>query len=763
MSTNPEPDMMEADADAEETAEKKSPMRRTAAWYWLEDCERRTGADCCKDLVRLVIQREKEVLGEMSDWRLRRQRADEYMQNNFEARKSGLDGEIFELRNETMGLVRSGIGFLTARIQDDIFGSAPWFAAVPEGNQDVNLAAKLQQHAGFKLREARFQNAGEDAVERVLNFGEAILRTAWKRDVQEYARMAMVLVDAAGTPVLDSAGNYVEEDEEFVPASQLAGENAAGPESAEGGEEMEQAAPEAAPAGMESAPDKLVLARDPSVVMEEGMIFAEWQIDEREVRYNGLDPQLIHWTNFRASPSYPTLEDCPFRGHIYEMPMSALKARMREYSGVPEAEWDEDTRRMFDRLRADDTAPKTEERQKNPDPGAAGGDHKDPVVKCMDFEMAWDPAGEGNPRLLFGTVLVDSEQLFFCDYLMNILPGGKSLYTVVSAYNLPGRWSGRGWWELFEDVNNNSDRLWNCLLHRNEMISNPMTGVHEDVIKEDIMEVKFRAGERVTLNAGKTMKDFVEVFAMPNMDAGTWQLLEWFLKLNQLETGVTSSAQGGLGDMPATSTATGIQSVLASGSTLHKRPARNIRDGLADGLWKLLTLLYANQDKDETFTYGEGENETVAMLSRREVRGLKLNVRLTMTRFRQREVIEHSQQAIEVHQRYLALPENEKAAARPLYLELLRNLDIPGAETILRMPVDVPPPAPPLRETVNFSYKDLPPEAQFIALQQIGLEVPLEVLQRHSAEQQPAPKPPGEPKALPAPASAPETPQEAAA
>lgn len=732
-------------------------MKKTAAQLWLKQIETKTGLECCKALTQLVLQREGEVLAEMGNYRFERQLAESYMQNDFSARLNGPDGDIFQLRNETMGMVRSGIAFVVARIQDDLFGSAPWYAAIPEGTSDTLLAGKIYEHSSWKLREAKFQDRGEDVVDRVINFGEAILRTAWKRDVQQYGRLASVLFTADGEPVLTVKGEYVFEEDEFVEAAvtpapanvtgvgtNVTGEQAnvtdTGTNVTGGAGEMETAAETTAEGGMEEqpAPAALVLKKDPTVTMEAGMHFEEMLIEETEVRYNGLDPQSIDWKNFRCSPSFADIEDADFRGHVYEQRLSQLKAKVRAWTGEDEADWDMETIQMFDALKTDSTASKDEARTKGPDGAGAGGDEKNPLVKCLDFEMEWDPEGEGNPRLLFGTVLVESQQLFWLEYGCNILPGGKSVYTVVSAYNLPGRWAGRGWWKLYEDVQNNADRLWNSIIHRNEMNSNPMTGIHEDAIAEDVNDVKFRPGERVTLQNGKTMKDFADVMVMPNMDAGTWQLLEFFMKLNQLETGVTSSAQGGLGDMPATSTATGIQSVLSSGSTLHKRPARCIRDGLADALWKLLTLLYENQDRDETFAYGEGENTQIASLTRADVKNLKLNVRLTMTRFRQREVIEHSQQAMQVHQQYLALPEQEKAGARDLYVELLRNLDIPGADKIIRMPVELPPvDNTPPSERINISYKDLPPEGKALLMEDVGLPVGIDAIQAYEAAMKP--------------------------
>lgn len=765
---------------AQRQTRNETPMKKTAAQLWLKQVEKKTGEDCCKKLVELVLQREKDVLGEMGDFRTERTLAEEYMRNDFSARLGGPDGDIFQLRNETMGLIRSGIGFIVARIQDDLFGSLPWFAAIPEGTNDTILAGKIYEHSAWKLREAKFQSHGEDVVERVLNFGEAILRTSWKTDVQTYHRLRSVLIGPDGEPVLTSTGDYAYEEDEWVegaetPNSKLQTPNIQGEgapdgmpahegaetpavEQGEGGNDLETEEAGEATAeessvvanGMETedaespAEDAgeptqgaLVLVKDPTIIMGKGMHFEEMLIEESEVRYNGLDPQTIDWKNFRCSPSFADIEDADFRGHVYEMRFSALKAKVRQASGVEEADWDAETVAMFDKIRNDTTASKDEARTEGPSPAGSGGDEMNPLIKCLDFEMEWDPEGEGNPRLLFGTVLMKSEQLFYVEYGCNILPAGTSVYTVVAAYSLPGRWPGRGWWKLYDDVQRNADRIFNAILHRNEMNSNPMTGIHEDAIEEDVNDVVFRPGGRVTLQTGKTMKDFVDIMVMPNADAGSWQLLEFFMKLNQLETGVTSSAQGGLGDMPATSTATGIQSVLASGSTLHKRPARCIRDGLADALWKLLTLLYSNQDADETFNYGEGENAAVATLTREDVKNLRLNVRLTMTRFRQREVIEHSQQAIQVHTQYLALPESEKAGARPLYVELLRNLDIPGSDKIIREPVELPPPVDntPPSERINISYKDLPPEGKAMLMESVKLPVGIEAIRAYEDAQ----------------------------
>jgi len=698
-------------------------MKNTAAKLVLKAMGDKAGEDFCKKLTDFVIERVDDVLGEMADYRAVREKVERWMAGNFSDRETRETHNIFRLSNRSLRVVKADVAFLVARTVEDLFGTKPWFAVAPEGDSDGPLAQRIGKHAEWKLRLADFENVGEQAVERCFNLGEAIFRTGWRKKVLKYSALKMVLCSGpadAPEPVVTAAGEYIYEGDEMGEEGPAAVEGEGQMDVMDGMDTMDAAAPMDAPA----APGRAIYTKAPDVVIEDGMRFCEVLVDEEEIAYDGLDPQQIDWRNFRCPTSYDCIEDSPFRGHVYERRLSDLISILEQFHGMPLEKMDAETQEMVDKLRAEDTTAKDGARVA----ASAGdaGDDKNPVIECLDFEFEWDPEGKGNTRWFWGTVLVDSVQLFFVDFLPNVMPGGASLYTAVPVHKQMNRWHGRSEWENYEDVQTEIDRLWNLILHRENMIANPPTGMNPDAIEENIEDVKRgwgRPGLVVTLKPQKRMTDFLDFAVFPNTSGETWSILDKLMAAHQLEGGVSSSAQGSVGDLPQTTTATGIQSVLASGSTLHKKPAKDIRDGLQVVVEKNLAVLYTQQDKAETFTYGEGDNAELVTLTPEDVRDLKMNVRILMTRFRNRELVESARTAIGVHTQYLALPEDEKGAARPLYTQLLKGLDVPNAENVIREPREpVPPPGPSPLESVKVGYADMPVEAQAQLLTMLGFQ-----------------------------------------
>jgi hypothetical protein len=118
----------------------------------------------------------------------------------------------------------------------------------------------------------------------------------------------------------------------------------------------------------------------------------------------------------------------------------------------------------------------------------------------------------------------------------------------------------------------------------------------------------------------------------------------------------------------------------------------NIRSGLEKALLYAVKLIYANFDRDEVFTYFEGDDQRARTLEAARVQNLDLNVRLLLTRFKQRESLDSAQKAIDVHARYIGLPEPEKGAARPLYVQALKGLGFDQADAIIRQQAEAPAP-----------------------------------------------------------------------
>lgn len=698
----------------------------------------RIGLDKIKEMATYLCDREGVLKREMENWRAKRLIFSAYMENDFSSRQGtkreegkGTDN-IFDLSNESMGLVRSAILFTTARTREDIFGSSPWLAAKPVGLADNALADNIQRHLPWKIDQSNFQESGEEGIERCFNLGESILKHTWRRDAQTFHRYANVRTDPKNkekrptgkrdvddqeetiefnAPVLTETGDYIfdtdaEHEREVVPGAEGAPPTL--------GRVLPPADPSAPEAPEQPAGQTVrVSAKDPDVILHDHHEFESYLIPDEVVHYEGLDVSAVDFRQFRCRMDVARLEDSDFRGHVYQARLSDLRKRMGE-------NWDDESREIFERIKnGGDSSPKTDEKRAGT---PARGDDENPTFACMDVEFERDPEGEGNTTWFYATVLMESQEIIFADYLANVTPKGQSMFS-VSAINSPfGCWHGRGWYELYWQVMQALDKHFNLVMYRNAMSSNPIAGVNPEAIEEDLEEIDLVPGYRVTLKPGKTLKDFIEFLQMPNLDQNTWQIIEMMIKLFQLETGVTSAAQGGLGDMPATNTATGIQSVLSSGATLQKRPTAEIRRGLEDGLKKSAKIIYLHQNQAETFAVGEGENRELATLDPAQVAGMEIDVTLTLTRFRQREDIENAMACLNVAQQYLALPESEKAAQRPLYIQILKGHGIDNADAIIREPIPVDPNATQgqaISESLAIKFSDLPPKAKAIVMKQV--------------------------------------------
>ena len=109
-------------------------VKLTAGQMVLRNLERTGGQDAGKEICDYLIRRQGELLSGMSDWRTAREWVAALEENDFNWRTDPDDkANIFNQRNETLGLVRAGLRFVVSRALDDLFGTSPWMAAAPEG------------------------------------------------------------------------------------------------------------------------------------------------------------------------------------------------------------------------------------------------------------------------------------------------------------------------------------------------------------------------------------------------------------------------------------------------------------------------------------------------------------------------------------------------------------------------------------------------------------------------------------------------------
>ena len=670
-------------------------------------------------MVDYAVRRLEGLRNGLADWRSEMDRARRESDRNLEDRLNNREAQIFLKSNESTDIVAGAAEFVVSRINEDVFGTEPWFMVVPERTQapagqeapDVTLATEIDEHAKWKLRCIGWKTAGRDAIKTAVDLGTAILKTTWKKRVESYWRYANVLVHAANPneSVVTGAGDYIFDTDElqeqcgvpgeaemmWQPADQMRNDMHA---QAQGMGQMGGYDPEAVDAEHAALPRRTVAAKDVNVTVDLGDMSKpgthKWErylIEERAVRYDDPLTETVDDRNFFAPLQCNRLEDVDFCAHVYDRRLSDIRAMLPK--GDPRTET------ILDTVRGDSVARK--EPAKQSDSANDGGDEDNPRVKVAECYFDYDPMQDGNTCRVYLVVLPSTVTGIDmgCDYLANVTPDGEYPFSAVAIIKKKNQWNGTGFYEAYRRIGTAIDRNFNAMIYRNDMHANPVIGTHEDVLEEELEDLQIGPGTTVTLKQNMHMKDFIEAFTLPDLDERTYEIIKMMINLFQIRSGVSSAAQGDVSELPQVNTATGINSVLASGSTLHNELLEQIRGeigqgGLIDHLDKTIRLLYTRQNREETFAFGHGQFRKIVTITPEQVRNLKMHVHLLLTRFKQKQDADNAQAALQVLMNYIQIPEQEKPAARTLCVQLVKARGFDNADTIIREPL-APQPAMP--------------------------------------------------------------------
>jgi hypothetical protein len=650
------------------------------------------------DQRRILVEDAASMLdqyqGEMATWYAKRKEYERQANADFSARVSGdpsdADREkqtIFDLSNESLNIVRNVTRFMKARCSEDIFGSRPWMSVRAVGGADENLAAQMNRHAPFKFDQAGYTGMGKEAVGTALDLGEAVIKTTHRTDKDRFERMELVLVSkASGKPIVvglkDTAGNPQQNDDGTEIGDYIYPDDPTFTD-AESGVEVYEKAPE--------------IPVDPSRTE-----FREVLVEEETTTYHGLDAEVVRFDDFIAPLNIPTLDVADCVGHVFQRTVGELRALY----GTPQ------NKHLFDDLETEPEGPKSAAASPRNTMGEAANTRqrvqRNPMVRVREVYLRnYDVFGEGRGRNIFMVLAGNGSLLepIYVEYLANITARGKLPFSPVAVNRVPGRWYGRGFYELYEGSQKLIDRLINAIIYRNENNADPLTFWQPGNTEEGQTDKTLRRGpgKTITLRPGKTAQDAVQIMELPDLDERTWELVQLIMQLIQTDSGVTSAAQGDYSALPSASTATGVSSILQSASTLHRMLTEDLKEGFESAILLGLLTIYARQDADETFTVLEGDAaEVMSLANARTLAQLELNVQLLLTRFHMREQRESAQLVItQVLPAWMQVLQASglplfglAASVQPLFIQVAKGTDIRGAEEIFKLPEPLPPPLP---------------------------------------------------------------------
>jgi hypothetical protein len=314
------------------------------------------------------------------------------------------------------------------------------------------------------------------------------------------------------------------------------------------------------------------------------------------------------------------------------------------------------------------------------------GMEDNPVVSLVEGFVRCDPFQTGKPIRLHVIFSPTLNILFNVDYLANVTPEGMLPVFPVRIHKEAGKILGTGWFEKYESANNAVDRQYNAVTKRNEESSSVISGIQPDALADKSQAKTFVMDplKPVLLASGKTLADFIQFLAIPDVNSRAVELLNQMLQMNQMRSGITSAAQGELKGVPNASTATGVKDLTSRGAILLKSQIDEVSTDIQSLVEYNVILVYANQDHDETFVWGEGADSELLSIAAGDVQGLRMNVTLTLVQAQNAAKLENAQTAIGIIQVWIGIPETEKEAVRPAFVQAIASLGFRNADDIIR-------------------------------------------------------------------------------
>jgi hypothetical protein len=576
-------------------------------------------------------------------------------ENDYSWRPTLHPGSIFAVSNLVVPVCRRIASQSTARAVNYFFGSDPWLKIDGIGIQDDELAKALQKYAESKLS----QNQNHDRLRRSLancfNLGESVLKVAHTRRSSFFRRRVTCLVSPDGKPALALDGQPIEPADQWV---EIDGQT--------------------------------VLKRDGATLAPPDMTFAECVLDEEIEHYRGPEIKLLYYRDFLAPLNADTLQSADCVVHILHYTANALAADYMENPG----ESIEDLQAAIDAIR--------QATNSNPEGKAAAtyrpelGDTEQPelgtsIMEIGEFCIRYDADGDGYEEDIMLVMDMTTKTPIFYDYQAAMTADGLRPYFVVVPRPVNGRWYGQGTYEYFDTYQSTIDLMANRR-NRNQSEAGRVTfwNPRNTIEGEADPSLRLNWGKTYTLREQKKPEDALSVIYLEdNKYDKLTEDIQFFLQLALNESGVQTANDAGLSGLESTKLATGIRNIEKTAQEMFAVCISDLEGGLTQVANAFVHCLYGNLDDGDLHEYFEGN--IPPSMATRDIRHLKFDVHVLLSRYKDEQMLASSTQAIQVVKEYYSLPPNLQAVLQKFYADILSALQVKNAENyLIPQPFSVP-------------------------------------------------------------------------
>lgn len=596
-------------------------------------------------LLQYVCEKWTNLHNDLSPWRAKLDTYEKKADDNYSDRRTAVDTErtdaarpIFERENNTLGIVSNTIDSVYAKAKDDIFGTRPWLAATPQGADDVQLAQQITRHSQWKIDQSNTEAALIDAIRLALDLGTVFVKPRWYTETETFVGPDIVAVNkVTGKPVMSADGDHVRSNEEI-----------------------------------------------PADYPDSGNIeWKEMETEQTQTVYHNLDTACLDYKDVAFDPTATDLDlrltpfFCRFKMGLHDL--------CAHYKLTPEQK-----QTLTDAVTLIDTDGQAREHRGEDISSTSSMDsdaESNPEIMLIEGFLRCDPFNSGSPIRMRVVFSPDLNAIFQLDYLANVTPGGILPIFPVRCFKTPRRIIGKGYWERFEKAEDCIDGLYNVTTVRNRESADVFTGFRPDLLKDEVEGQDVVNHPTKVFELNEQADDIAKVFsfvAKPDNNNRTDQLLQQMTQILQLRLGTVTAAQGELTGVPSNDTATGSKLIQGKGDLLTGCQIAQIMSDLEKPVEFAVALIYAHQDTDETFTWGEGNTLELVEIQADTVNALRMNVSLSLTQSKSLQMLESAKAAIEIAMQYAQIPEAEKEGLRGIFIQAIHALGFHDADKVIR-------------------------------------------------------------------------------
>lgn len=563
--------------------------------------------------------------------------------------------------------VAKSVGIFFGQPEDE-----DWFTADPIGLDDDELAEDTKRFARYKAAACKVKQNLIEGMEFAWVRGEAVVRSTYQHRFDVYETKMSVLVDAQGNPIKDAYGDYILQDDLWVPETEL---------------EVDPQNPDPT-AALEVPTGRTVLKRDGVTVMPQTLTWKEDKWARNLTTFKGPDTKIVYYRDFLCPLEAPCIHEADLVAHLYDMDAMQIAQMFGDQIEAGAAKDFEAAVEALMGLLSDTGDPKSGVAQPRTDfaEQIPGTPKNLPRSQLAEVWCRYDADGDGRREHIM--LLVDRVRKIplYYDHVGNMTLRGRRPFEVIRPIAIDGRWYGMGGMEYFDHEQETIDLTINRKNFRDGKSGRvTMWRPYNTLEGERDPNLALNNGGTYTPKPGVKDEEVVGYITLPEVTGESLkEMLDLYLQLGSVKSGTQNPAGDQMAGLPQSDLATGLRIMEDSGNELFSMFVVRLWMGVKSSLEQIIDIIFSRMDPLEVFSFFDGKNNQVVQLKADDVRDLPLNVRLTVARSKDRQTVEGGAAAAGLIDAFYAKPYELQMILRDFYADQLKALRVPHADMLLQ-------------------------------------------------------------------------------